>query len=191
MGQMNPKLFSWVAAHLLPHEASARRWLSSSGISPPDADDLIQEAYCRISSMTSFDQINSPKAYFNQTVRNILVERARRARVVNIQTVAEIDRVPGEVDERSPERIVMGREALAQVNEVLRGLPKRTSDILRMRRVEGMSQKEIAATLRISEAVVEYEAAKAIRLILRHVGRGQDTVNQPKETKRTRRARNG
>lgn len=141
--------------------------------------------------MTSFDQINSPKAYFNQTVRNILVERARRARVVNIQTVAEIDRVPGEVDERSPERIVMGREALAQVNEVLGGLPKRTSDILRMRRLEGMSQKEIAATLGISEAVVEYEAAKAIRLILRHVGRGQDTVNQPKETKRTRRARNG
>lgn len=188
---MDPKLFSWVAEHLLPHEASARRWLSSCGINPSDADDLVQEAYCRISSMASFDQINSPKSYFNQTIRNILIERARRARVVNIQTVAEIDRVPREADERSPERIVMGKEALAQINKVLRGLPKRTSDILRMRRVEGMSQKEIAAALGVSEAVVEYEAAKAIRLILRHVGRDQDTANQPKETKRTTRARNG
>lgn len=41
----------WIAAHILPHEGEVRGWLRRHAhtLSAADVDDLIQEAYARLS----------------------------------------------------------------------------------------------------------------------------------------------
>jgi len=49
-------------------------------------------------------------------------------------------------------------------------LPLRCRQIVAMRKVEGLSQKEIASRMNISAEAVEHEVAKAIRLLAQVLG---------------------
>lgn len=155
----------WVGAEILPHEGKVRAWLRRSRVTAEDADDLIQEAYCRISALDSFDRISRPDAYFFQIVRNLLTEQIRRARVVRIETVAEIDTLPAFSEVVSPEHIAGARQELAQVRRLIAGLPERCRRIVELRKIEGLSQRDIATRLGVSESIVENDAAKGLRLI--------------------------
>lgn len=156
----------WVGSEILPHEGKVRAWLRRSKVTAEDADDLVQEAYCRISALDSVDQISRPDAYFFQIVRNLLTEQIRRARVVRIETVAEIDALPAFSEVVSPERIAGARQELEQVRRLIAGLPDRCRRIVELRKIDGLSQRDIASRLGVSESIVENDAAKGLRLIL-------------------------
>ena len=95
---------------------------------------------------------------------------AIRDRIVRIDAVAEIDAL-GIVDyEPSAERAVSGRQELARVQRLIEALPERCRLIFTMRKIDGLPQKEIAARLRVSENIVEKEAAKGLRLVLQGLG---------------------
>jgi RNA polymerase sigma-70 factor (ECF subfamily) len=61
----------------------------------------------------------------------------------------------------------MARHELARVQAALADLPERARRIFIMRRIDGLSQKEIAGELGISESVVENEASRSLRAILK------------------------
>ncbi|WP_294285519.1 RNA polymerase sigma factor [uncultured Sphingomonas sp.] len=156
----------WLAMHVLPHEAAVRRWLIASGTAPDEADDLIQDAYCRLGDLSSVDHITAPRAYSIRIVQNLRREGFRRRKVVRFDALTEIH-ASSIVDEREdPERIADARRQLATVSAVLAGLPARCREIFRLRRMEGLSQKEIARKMGVSEGVVENDAAKAVRHLL-------------------------
>lgn len=161
------RLAEWVKRTVLPCEHLVRAWLARSLVSQADSDDLIQEAYCRLSRVTDFDSIERPDAFFFQTVRNLLLNQIRHARIVRIETAAELEEL-GVADEApSPERIVGARRDLARVRKRIDELPERCRRIFEMRRIEGLSQREIAVRLGVSENVVEHDTAKAIKLVLK------------------------
>ncbi|MBA4805143.1 MAG: sigma-70 family RNA polymerase sigma factor [Brevundimonas sp.] len=161
------RLVTWVATSVMPHEGRVRGWLRQRLQSPEDIDDLIQEAYARLAALDRFDHIARPDTFFFQIVRNLLVDQIRRSRVVRIEAATELD-VPSVYDETpTPERIAGARRELARVGELIEGLPERCRKVFTLRKVEGLSQKEVAERLGVSESVVENEGAKGIRLILR------------------------
>ncbi|QYF85651.1 RNA polymerase sigma factor [Brevundimonas sp. PAMC22021] len=164
-------LVRWVATEVLPHEADVRAWLRRFPAAAADADDVVQEAYCRLSTLTDFRHIASPRAYFFQTARSIVLEQMRRARIVRIEAVTEIETLCIEGDELSPERIAAGRTELEHVMKVLATLPERSRRIFEMRRMLGFSQREIAERLGVSENIVENEATRALKTILVALGR--------------------
>jgi RNA polymerase sigma-70 factor (ECF subfamily) len=82
-------------------------------------------------------------------------------------------------DEPSPERIAAGRQELGRLQTALSALPDRARRIFLMRKVEGLTQKEIASALGVSEAVVENEASRSLRAILKLM-----TDPQPDESSR-------
>ena len=156
----------WMAAHILPHEAAVRRWLIASGASADEADDLSQDAYCRLGELSSVDHITAPRAYFVRIVQNLRREGFRRQRIVRFDVLTETH-ASSIIDEREdPERITDAHRQLAMVSAVLAGLPARCREIFRLRRMEGLSQKEIARAMGVSEGVVENDAAKAVRQLL-------------------------
>ena len=160
----------WFAANVLPHEADVRGWLRAS-LRIDNPDDVIQEAYARMYAHGGFDQIASGRAWFFSIARNIVLKQMRRDRVVRIEAVAEIDAL-GIVDyEPSAERAVSGRQELARVQRLIEALPERCRLVFLMRKVDGLPQREIAARLRISENIVEKEAARGLRLILQGLAR--------------------
>lgn len=167
MKQSRAEIIAFVGSQILPHEADVRAWLRRSGSPPADVDDVVQETYCRLAALEAVSHIVSGRAYFFRTARNIAIARIRRARVVRIDCVTEIDALNVVDDEPSPERVVAGRRELARVRHLIEGLPERCRQVFTLRRIQGLSQREVAARLGVTENVVEAQAMRGLRLILR------------------------
>jgi len=150
---------------VMPHEPAVRRWLARSRIPADQIDDLIQDAYCRFAGLASVDAIAKPGAYFFQIVRNQIAENMRRARVIRIETVTELDALPVLSEEPGAERIFAARRELAEVIRLIDSLPDRCREVIRLRKIEGLSQKQIASRLGVTESIVENDVAKGMRLI--------------------------
>jgi RNA polymerase sigma-70 factor (ECF subfamily) len=171
MEPASPQLIGWVGRHILPLEARLRSWLRSA-FPTIDADDVIQETYCRISALDSVAHIADPRSYFFQTARNVVLQQIRRTRVVSIEAasgLSEFDQALAE-DDASPERIVAGRRALARVEALIAALPDRCRQIFQLRKIEGVSQREIATRLGVTETIVENEVTRGLRRILDAMG---------------------
>ena len=160
------RIVKWVAESVMPHEANVRAWLSRSRMSQEDIDDVIQESYCRLSALDGFEAIDRPDAYFFSIARNMLASQMRRARVVQIEAVAEIEALAPFDEAPSPERQAGARIELERVRALVAALPERCRQIFEMRKIEGISQREIAERLGVTEGMVENDGAKGVRLIL-------------------------
>lgn len=165
-GRTDRELVRWMAHEILPHERDVRAWLRRSLVISGDVDDVVQEAYCRLADIGDRERILNPRAYFFQTARSIVLEQMRRARIVRIEAVTEIDALYIEGEDPSPERVAGGRKELERVMRLIDALPERCRRIFEMRKILGLSQKEIALRLGVTENVVENEAARGLKAIL-------------------------
>lgn len=172
MRQARQEVVSWVATHILPHEADVRAWLRRFVAIPADIDDVIQEAYCRIAALEEVTHIGSGRAYLFQTARNVALEHIRRARIVRIDSVMDIELLRIVDEAPSLDRVVAGRHQLQLVQELIEGLPEKFRRIFVLRRIHGMPQKEIAKLLGVSENTVEMNAARGLKMILAALERG-------------------
>jgi RNA polymerase sigma factor (sigma-70 family) len=181
MRRANDTIADWIKREVLPCEHLVRAWLARSLVSRADSDDLIQEAYCRLAKVEDYSGIARPDGFFFQTVRNLLLNQIRHARIIRIETAAELDLLNLADDAPSPERVTGAKRDLARVTDEIAALPERCRRIFEMRRIEGLSQREIAARLSVSENVVEHETAKAIKLVLKALRGGSgDTEEYPR-----------
>lgn len=160
------RIVAWVAEMVMPHEAKVRARLARFRVNIDDIDDAIQEAYCRLSALRDIDEIDRPDAYFFSTVRNLLIAHIKRRQVVRIELTAEIESLAFPDDQPSPERQVGGRIELDRVRAIVMQLPDRCRKIFEMRKIEGLSQREIARQLGVPEGTVENDAAKGLRMVL-------------------------
>lgn len=142
-----------------------RAALRRAGVEAHEADDLVQDAYCRLASLTSIDHIDRPAAYFMQMVTNIRRDRLRRSRVIHFEEFTE--NLDSFVESLQPdaEREVAARQRLEVLERLLAVLPERCRKIFTMKRIEGLSQREIATRLAVTENIVENDIQKALRLI--------------------------
>jgi RNA polymerase sigma-70 factor (ECF subfamily) len=176
----------------MPCEPDVRRWLARSRVAPAEIDDLVQHAYCRFAELASVEAIVDPRAYFFEIVRRALLGAVRRRRVVAMEMVAEIDALNVYADEPSPERVVAARLELGRVLRLIGRLPDRCRRVFEMRKIQGLSQREIAARLGVTETIVENEVVKGLRLIsraLRQSVSGGARDSSPRDYDRSRNRR--
>jgi RNA polymerase sigma factor (sigma-70 family) len=138
-----------------------RGWLRQSvrTLAVTDFDDLLQEAYARIWE-ADFARIGNPRGYFFTIVRNLLLEQARRARIIPMERMTEIEalRVGGDP---GPERRVSARQELERLCEIIGALPAKCRRAFELRTFEGCSRSEIGRRMGISERTVEKHLIKA------------------------------
>jgi len=145
----------WIADHILPWQTEVRRWLSryTRTLQAQDVDDLIQEAYARLWS-ADFTRVRDGRTFLYSVVRNALQDQLRRARVVQIECVAEIESF--NVDEApGPERLVSAHQQYERLLRVLRRLTPQRQTVYQLRKFEGLSLREIAGKLGLAEKTVE------------------------------------
>lgn len=160
-------LADWVGREILPHERDLRRWLQRRLVAGEDVEDIVQECYCRLAQLSDVTQIASPRAYFFTMARNLAHRQRRQARVVRIEPITDAYAADLESDFPLQDRVAAGKQELDRVRSALSSLSERAQRIFIMRKVEGLSQKEIAAALGVTEAIVENEASRSLRAILR------------------------
>jgi RNA polymerase sigma-70 factor (ECF subfamily) len=131
-----------------------RGWLRHRFEAEVEIDDIVQEAYMRVLRAHEAGVLASPKAFLFATARNLLVDRLRRHENSRTQSLGEIDAL-NVLDERDgiPETVARNQE-LALLTEAIQALPARCRQILTLRKLYGLSQREIAARLGIAESTV-------------------------------------
>lgn len=166
MDDEQDRLADWVADEILPHEVLVRGWLVRRWGRTVDVEDVLQEAYCRISALRSVDHIDSGKAYFFATVQSVVLDGVRRAKVANIRSMTEIDWQYVIDESPLPDRVVESRRQFERVRAALDGLSEIAREIIMLRRVHGLSQKETARQLGVSEHIVENHVTRGLRKVL-------------------------
>lgn len=162
---MEDTVEDWFRREILPHEAALVRFLSRRRASPMEVQDIRHDIYVRVLEAAERQRPLTPKAFLFSVARHLLIDRARRERIVSIDLRADLDGLNLLIDDLSPERRATGREQLQRLTELFERLPARCREVVWMRRVEDLPQKEIARRLGIAEATVEKHLVRGIRLL--------------------------
>lgn len=171
----------WFLRNMLPHESALRGWLARGAPAGVDPDDVIQEAYAILAELESVEGIRHPRAYLFQVARSIVVRHVRRARIVSIQTVEDLERLEHPDAAATPERLAIDRDELRQLAQAIAAMPAKTREAFVLRRVKGLPQREIAARMRISENTVETHISRGVLFLIDWFGRSGN--NRPQASK--------
>jgi RNA polymerase sigma factor (sigma-70 family) len=163
MPPTTPELARWFAEEVQPHEASLRAYLRVSAPTPSDVDDLVQESFIRLLRMHEGNSVRCPKALLFAIARNAIRDTYRRARTDREIPLTEsnvhdiLDQAADVID------LVNRRQEQVLLAEALKDLPERCREIIILRKIHGLSQKEIAGKLNISINTVESAISRGLR----------------------------
>jgi len=184
---MDPEIIEWMTTNFVPFEAQMRQMLRRVCASSAEIDDVIQECYYKVLVLDSVEHIRQPRAFLVQMAKNIVTDRFRRESIVSIEAMANLEELEVEDYGPTPERIALARSELRWVFGLIGNLPDRCKQVFRARRIYGLSQRETAQTLGITEGIVEQETIKGMELMSDMVARvGPD--NGPGHVKTHKRA---
>lgn len=145
----------------LENEKALKRFLRRFIKSREAADDLAQEAFLRAFAAESERSIVSPKAFLFKVARNLALNELARQSAVTIELLGDSegqdvleDRSQAAVDDA-----VHGRERIRVLARAIAALPPQCAKVFVLRKMQGLSQKEIAARLNISVRTVENHVA--------------------------------
>jgi len=165
------ELDDWFVSQVLPLEPALMGLLRRHWRRAEDWTDLRQDVYVRVYE-SARDQ-GFPEAVQNfvfTVARNLIIDRVRKMQVVEIDLVAEPELLEHAADELSPERIADARRELRHLQEALESLPPRCREVITLRKIEGLSQKEIAERLGVALGTVEKQVTLGIRQLVAYLG---------------------
>jgi RNA polymerase sigma factor (sigma-70 family) len=125
-----------------------------------DGEDLVQEVFLRLARQ-DLTAIANVEGYLFQAAANVLKDWRRRGvrRSESAHDRVEED-LPAEVD-FSPERVLLGKDAVSSLISALETLPERTRAVFLLYHFDQLPQAEIARRLGIAVRTVENNMAKA------------------------------
>ncbi len=157
----------WLAQHVLPHEATMRARLGHltrrTGV---DVDDIVQETYAVLARLESVEAIRNPRGYALQVATSLFLQDLRRRKVVSIGTMSDLASLNVIDDRPSPEQQVSGQQELRRVQTAISSMPSKIGKVFWLRRVEGLSQRETANRLGLTEHTVEKYMARGMKILL-------------------------
>ena len=145
----------------LENQTALKRFLRRFVKHREDAEDLAQEAFLRAFAAESLHFIKSPKAFLFTVARNLAINE--RAKLANATTASLEDFADQSVIEDTgqvtPEEDMDARQRVRLLAKAMASLPPQCSRVFMLRKVHGLSYKEIAYRLGISVSTVEKHAA--------------------------------
>ncbi len=166
---VNTELDRWFAAEILAHERALTRYLSRIWRHGAEVSDFRQEVYIRVYESAAKALPSSPKSFLFATARNLVADRIRRERVVSIDYTQDLDTLNVLVDEISPEQRVTARQDLRRLADAFDQLSDDCRAVVWLRRVEGLSQKEAATCLGISESTLSSRLCRGLGTLMKAV----------------------
>jgi RNA polymerase sigma-70 factor (ECF subfamily) len=134
-----------------------------------EAEDLTQEVFMRLLNHPDKNNGETIEGYVFTIAANLLRDRAKslatvqRARTRSLDALDEKDAVSANlVEDRSPERVLVGKQTIQDVLNALAELGERTRDIFILARLENVQHREIATMYGISVSAVEKMMMKAM-----------------------------
>jgi RNA polymerase sigma-70 factor (ECF subfamily) len=159
----------WFAEEVQPHEPDLRSWLRHRFPHTADLDDIVQESYLRLLRARQSNPVSCARAYLFTTARNVAFALFRRPRIFDRSASAEAAALATPQENADVAELVSVRQEIALLLEAIDRLPGRCREIFILRKIEGMSLREIAARLRISEQTVQVQIARGAKRCVQHL----------------------
>ena len=153
----------WFSEQVQPHEPMLRAWLEARFPSLSETDDLVQESYARLIRAQETGRVKNAKTYLFATALHAALDLVRRKKVVSFEYVRELDRLGLVEDRPNASEAAIRNEELAILREAVTALPTRCRQVFTLRKLYGLSHREIAAQLNLSEKTIEEHVNRAMR----------------------------
>lgn len=129
---------------------------------PEVAEDIIQDAFFRLTQFESASRIDNPKAFLYKVVGNLAIDHQRKERREQARHADEdalqdhADAAPG------PERQVYGDQRMAHLRIAIAELPPRCREVFILHKFRHYSYSQIMNELGIAENTVLKHIVKAM-----------------------------
>lgn len=138
--------------------------LRRQGRSPEDSEDLIQEAFVRLTEYSRTTTVRNEAAFLKRTVTNLAIDRYRyeASHPCTEQSVEELADTPLLTDPSpSPDEVFAAQQRLDEVRRALDRVSVRTRQIFFAHRA-GYSHRELADAFGVSISTIEKAIARAV-----------------------------
>ena len=149
------KGLSAISAAFIENDSFLRKFLNRFFADPHDIDDVIQEAYLRSYVAEQKKAIEQPKAFMFRVAKNVALTRLTR-KSNQITEYLEESGVSAIVDRAStPDLEAEARESFGLYCDAVETLSRKCRDVFLLRKVHGLSHREIAEVMSLSVSSVE------------------------------------
>lgn len=159
-------LKDWFFREIFSLEPVLTRYLRRTWPDHADVSDLRQEIYARVYAAAREKLPQQAKQFLLVTARNHLINTAKRAQVVSIDYVADLEASTDLIDDETPERQFSARQELLRVQAGLERLPPRCRQVVTLRKIEGLSTREAAERLRVGNDTIEQQMVHGMRALV-------------------------
>ncbi|MFT4089979.1 MAG: sigma-70 family RNA polymerase sigma factor [Asticcacaulis sp.] len=174
------QLKQWFFREIFPHEQALTRYLRGRWRNPADIADIRQEIYTNLYEAARKRLPDNAKAFLFTSARNHLINRNRREQLVRFHPLPETDNTHILVDSLTPDRHVLAREELKRVQAGLNRLPPKCRQVITLRKIEGLSTREVAARLNVGIDTVEQQTGHGMRALVDFMLGGNGRIQRSK-----------
>lgn len=156
-------LHTWFIREVLPLEAALTQYLRHNWREPSNVADLLHDVYVRVFDAAQKELPKSTASFVFTIARNLLVDRVRHQKVVPFEAVENLDALNVAADAPAPDDQIMARDELRKIQAALEHLHPRAREAFLMHHVEGLSRREIAVRMSLSEITVNWYLNQGVR----------------------------
>jgi RNA polymerase sigma-70 factor (ECF subfamily) len=171
-------LKAWFFREILPLEAALTRFIRRNWRVEAEIPDLRQEIYARVYESAKERLPLQAKPFLFTVARNHLINSARRERIVSFEVVADLESLNVAIDTMTPERYVTAREELRRLKAGLDKLPPRCREVIMLRKIEGLSQRQVAVRMGVGETTVEHQMVHGMRALVDYMLGGSGKIKR-------------
>lgn len=133
------------------------------GDGPPDPDDVTQQAFHKLIERDRDEEVRNYKAFLWRTAKNIVISEKRSHAVCRrYEPDVETQFFSGGGVILDPQRVLIAKDQLQQLNEVLREMPAKRRRAFMLNRVEGLNVSEVGRRLGLSRSGAHKHILKAL-----------------------------
>lgn len=133
-----------------------------------DAADVAQETYLRLLRMNNTEAVQHPHAYLFRVAANVIRELGLKEQVQDELPVRLTDPTILHSSSPAPEDELQIQKQIEHLRKAINRLPPKCRAVLIMKKRDGLSRKEIAEKLGISELTVKTHLMKAVAWCREH-----------------------
>lgn len=163
--------YEWFKAVILPHEPALQARLRRIVRDRVEAEDVAAETMTRAYATADFARITAGRSYLFQIARNLLIDAARRDKIVPLDLLADLDLL--QIDDTA-ESGLQARDELRRLQAIIDTLPIQCRRVFVLRRVYDRSVVEIAEEMGLSVSTVEKHLTKAVTRVMRAIRDRED-----------------
>lgn len=144
------------------YQSSLKYFIARYLVNPQDIDDVCQETFLRTYKSSLEKDVKTPKSFMFRVAKNLIISDFRKSASKLNEYVEDIDLVDSCIEPENLEHNALAQEKLGIMCEAIAGLPNKCRQAVVMRKVYGLSTKDIAKQMNISPITVSNYITKGM-----------------------------